>query len=243
MKIVVSGASSGIGKEICKFLLSKGHQVLALARRENLLKEFENDSSYAYLAVDLSVILPETGRIGSIDKPLNDTSPRYSKLKKAIADFGHVDILINNAGGLINLPFNKTASAQFVDQYKANVITAVNLIHACDPYLKDGSHVVNISSMGGFQGSSKYPGLAAYSAAKGALSILSECLAEEYKDKGVHVNALALGAVQTDMLKAAFPDVNGGASSAEMAKYISNFALSSGRLINGKVIPVALGNP
>jgi NAD(P)-dependent dehydrogenase (short-subunit alcohol dehydrogenase family) len=223
MNCIVSGASSGIGKEICKYLLSKGHKVLALARREEMLKELEGEEGYSYLAIDLS----------SSSSTLND----------AIKALGQVDILINNAGALINTPFKDSSPADFEQQYRSNVITAVNLVQAADPYLKQGSHIVNISSMGGFQGSSKYPGLAAYSTAKGALSILSECLAEEYKERGVSVNALALGAVQTDMLAAAFPGFDAGTKPAEMAKFIADFAIGSGSLMSGQVIPVAKGNP
>ncbi len=78
--------------------------------------------------------------------------------------------------------------------------------------------------MGGFQGSSKFPGLSAYSTAKGALSILTECLAVEFEEKKVSVNALALGAVQTDMLEKAFPEYKAPISPIEMAEYIENFA-------------------
>ncbi len=108
---------------------------------------------------------------------------------------------------------------------------------------KAGSHIVNISSMGGVQGSSKFPGLAAYSASKGAVSILTECMAEELKEEGVKVNALALGAVQTDMLAKAFPDYEAPLSAAEMAQYIGRFLIEGHLFYNGKVLPVSLNTP
>jgi len=223
MNCIISGASSGIGKEISKYLLSKGHKVLAISRREELLKQFEGKEGYSYVALDLST--------------------SSSILDRSLKAFGKVDIIINNAGALINRSFTDTTATDFIDQYQSNVITAVNLIQAADPYLKEGSHIVNISSMGGFQGSSKYPGLAAYSTAKGALSTLTECLAEEYKERKVSVNALALGAVQTDMLAAAFPGFDAGCTAEDMGKYVADFALDSGSLMSGQVIPVTKGNP
>lgn len=252
MNCIVSGASSGIGREVCKYLLSKGHKVLAIARREGLLKELEDEEGYSYLATDLSSLSSEALtskpstklRMNSVEMPAKeDSSSSSSSLIDTIATFGKVDIVINNAGALINKSFIDTTSEDFLGQYRSNVITAVNLVHACDPYIKEGSHIVNISSMGGFQGSSKYPGLAAYSAAKGALSILTECMAEEYKGRGVSVNALALGAVQTEMLAEAFPGFDAGTTPQEMAKFIADFAIGSGKLMSGQVIPVAKGNP
>jgi len=272
MNCIVSGASSGIGKEICKYLLSKGHNVLAIARREELLmslsKNVEQDDVKSEISPSASLInqdqkseigtaetesRPQSRSLSSVEgsdsaqlkilKADLSSEDSIPDIKEAIESLGKIDILINNAGALINRAFADTTSKDFIDQYKANVITAVNLIQACDSKLKVGSHIVNISSMGGFQGSSKYPGLAAYSAAKGALSILSECLAEEYQERKVSVNALALGAVQTEMLAEAFPGFDAGCSAEEMGKYIADFALSSGHLMSGKVIPVAFGNP
>ena len=80
------------------------------------------------------------------------------------------------------------------------------LIRVVIPFMKNDAHVVTISSMGGIQGSMKFAGLAAYSSSKGAVITLTELLAEEYKETGPQFNVLALGAVQTEMLKEAFPD-------------------------------------
>ena len=109
--------------------------------------------------------------------------------------------------------------------------------------MKSGSHVVTVSSMGGVQGSSKFPGLAAYSSSKGAVITLSELLAEEYKDKGIAFNVLALGAVQTEMLEEAFPGYEVPLSAAEMASYIANFSLTGNKFYNGKVLQVAATTP
>jgi NAD(P)-dependent dehydrogenase (short-subunit alcohol dehydrogenase family) len=103
--------------------------------------------------------------------------------------------------------------------------------------------VVSISSIGGIQGSVKFAGLSAYSSSKGALITLSELLAEEYKEKGIAFNVLAIGAVNTEMLQEAFPGYMAPISAVEMADYIFNFALTANQYQNGKVIQVSSSTP
>lgn len=225
MNVIVSGASSGIGRAVVERFLELDHQVLAIARRESRLKAISTSDQYTYMSADLC----EEGL--------------ESRIKSALSQWERVDILINNAGALINRPFMESSLSDFKQMYNSNVISAVNLIQSVESYLRAGSHIVNISSMGGVQGSSKYPGLSAYSSAKGGLSILTECIAEEFKEKQVSVNALALGAVQTEMLAEAFPGFDAGLSAEEMAGFIVDFALRSGKLMSGKVVEVARGNP
>jgi len=104
-------------------------------------------------------------------------------------------------------------------------------------------HVVNISSMGGVQGSVKFAGLSAYSSSKGALITLTELLAEEYKEHGPSFNVLALGAVQTEMLEEAFPGYKPPMLAIEMAEYIVDFSLNGQKYYNGKLLQVANSTP
>src|SRR5208282_5900863 len=99
--------------------------------------------------------------------------------------------------------------------------------------------IVNISSIGGVQGSAKFKGLSAYSSSKAALINITECLAEEFKERGIAVNCLALGSVQTEMFSAAFPSFEAALTAEEMANYISEFAVTGNKYFNGKVIPVS----
>lgn len=154
-----------------------------------------------------------------------------------------VDVLINNAGKLINKPFLQTTQSDFEAVYKVNVFGLANMIRTLLPKMNPSSHVVNISSMGGINGTSKFPGLAAYSSSKGAVSILTELLAEEFKETGPFVNALALGAVQTEMLSEAFPGLDVPMDAKTMAAYIAQFALTGHRFYNGKVLPVSNTTP
>jgi NAD(P)-dependent dehydrogenase (short-subunit alcohol dehydrogenase family) len=124
-----------------------------------------------------------------------------------------------------------------------NVIGVMQTIQACLPKFSPGSHIVNISSMGGFQGSAKFPGLSAYSTSKAAVVSLTELLAEELKESGIKINCLCLGAVQTEMLETAFPGYQAPLQPAEMAEFICDFALTAHRFMNGRIVPVSLTTP
>ena len=154
-----------------------------------------------------------------------------------------IDILINNAGFLVNKPFKETTLEDFQMVYSTNVFSVAMLIKNTIDFMESGSNVLNISSIGGIQGSLKFPGLSAYSSSKGALNILTEMLAEEYKDRGIHFNSLALGSVQTKMLEKAFPNFTASTSALEMAEYIYNFSTNGYKLMNGKVVSVSSTTP
>ena len=223
--VIITGTSRGIGFELAKQFANKGHQVLALSRNAGPLMQY-NHQNITVIAVDLSDTL------------------EVNKIKEFVKNnWKKVDILINNAGKLINKSFTELSSEDFLEVYKVNVFAVAELTKLMIPYLQQGSHVVTISSMGGIQGSMKFPGLAAYSSAKGAVITLSELLAEEYKKEQIAFNVLAIGAVQTEMLKEAFPDYQAPLSASEMAKYIFDFSLTGNQFYNGKVLQVSSSTP
>lgn len=156
---------------------------------------------------------------------------------------GTIDILINNAGSLINKPFSETTEEDLGEMLQSNVISHFRMIQNTIPLMQAGSHIVNIGSMGGFQGSVKFPGLSAYSASKAALHTLTECLAFELAENGIKVNCLALGSAQTEMLEAAFPGYQSPIMAFEMGKYVADFARTGQKFFNGKIIPVAVTTP
>ena len=223
--IVITGTSRGIGFELAKQFAENGHQVLALSRNTKPLSAINHENITA-LSVDISN---------------NDDLNKVTDFIKST--WGKVDILINNAGKLINKPFTEISSEDFLEVYKVNVFGVAEITKLMIPFLPKGSHVVTISSIGGIQGSLKFPGLAAYSSAKGAVITLSELLAEEYKERQIAFNVLALGAVQTEMLEEAFPGYQAPISASEMADYIYNFSLTGDKFYNGKVLQVSSSNP
>ena len=223
--IIITGTSRGIGFELAQQFANNNYNVLALSRNAEPLKKLAL-KNISTLSVDLSN-----------DNDLQKVTSFISENWKS------VDIVIHNAGKLINKPFNQLTTSDFLEVYKVNVFAVAELTRQLLPYLKKGSHVVNISSIGGVQGSMKFPGLAAYSSSKGALLTLTEMLAEEYKEEGISFNVLALGAVQTEMLDEAFPDYQAPVSSKEMADYIYNFALTGNKFYNGKILEVSSTTP
>ncbi len=233
--IVITGASSGIGFEaVLDLTANKDHQVIALARSADKLRKLHEIASS--LNHDGGKLYPAQFDIVYDNYP--DSLVPFIQSK-----FGTVDILINNAGALINKPFLESTAEDFAQMLQSNLIGHVNMIRHIVPLMTNGGHIVNISSMGGFQGSSKFPGLSAYSSSKGALSILTECLAEEFKDRNIQVNCLALGSSQTEMFEAAFPGVEAGTLAFEMGRYVAEFAQNGNKYYNGKVLPVANTTP
>jgi NAD(P)-dependent dehydrogenase (short-subunit alcohol dehydrogenase family) len=147
------------------------------------------------------------------------------------------------AGMLVAKDFVDISNAEARLMMETNFLGPASVIRIIKPLMPSGSHIINISSMGGFQGSSKYEGLSCYSASKAAIACLSECLAVEFTSSGIAVNCLALGAVDTEMFKEAFPGFKAPVTAKDMAEFISDFALTGHKFINGKVIPVAIANP
>ncbi|ADQ16036.1 SDR family oxidoreductase [Leadbetterella byssophila] len=233
MNIVVTGASSGLGFETALELSKKGeHRVVAISRNTDKLKRLLEIGRS--LNPDIQLIPVSFDLVNDDIKLLQDF---------IIRTLGSVDILINNAGQLINKPFMKTTSEEFLGLLQANVLSHFSISKALVPFMNKGAHILNIGSMGGYGGSVKFPGLSAYSASKGALHILTECMAVELQEYEIKVNCLALGSVQTEMLEEAFPGYTSPVMAFEMGEYVADFALNGSRFYNGKVLTVALTTP
>ncbi len=223
-RIIITGTSRGIGYELALQFANAGHEVLALSRKtQQALLQHENITC---LSVDLS-------KTEDLEQVGNFLSKSWTT----------VDAIVHNAGALLLKPFSETTIADFEKIYKVNVFAMAALTQIALPYLHNASHVVTISSMGGVQGTMKFAGLSAYSSSKGAVITLSELLSEEYKDRGIAFNVLALGSVQTEMLAEAFPGYQAPVSAAEMATYIFDFTLTGHKFYNGKVLPVSSTTP
>jgi len=234
MNIIITGASSGVGFEaVIELALSGKHKVLALARSQQKLERL----------LEIAHNLNPESKIHAV--AFDIVHDDYDSLQQFIAtNFDNqVDVLINNAGALVNKPFTELLEIDFVEMLQSNFIGHVRMIQGVIGLMPKGSHIVNIGSMGGFQGSVKFPGLSAYSASKAALHTLTECLAQEFLENDVKVNCLAIGSAQTEMLEKAFPGYESPVMAFQMGKYIADFAVSGHQFFNGKVLPVALTTP
>jgi len=243
MNILVTGASRGIGYNTALSLAAiEGNHVIAVSRDgkglELLKKQFASGDSAGKLSTF-------AGDIGSDDFLMT----LKIMLEKEISS---LQILINNAGYLKNAPFAELTSEDWKQIYDVNVFSPVNVIRTMLPLMKKSersessgfrSHIVNIGSIGGVQGSSKFSGLSAYSSSKGAMSVLTECLAEEFKSDHIAVNCLALGSVQTEMFLQAFPGFTAAKKPGEMGVFIGKFAMEGNLFYNGKVLPVSVSTP
>ena len=222
--IIITGTSRGIGFELVKLFAEEDHHVLSLSRNAGPVQRLKFSNVHA-IPFDL----------GNPDD--------YGQLTGFLEQWDTVDVLINNAGRLLNKPFLEITPKEFDDVYKVNVFGVAEMTKTVLPKMGKKGHVVTISSMGGVQGSVKFPGLSAYSSSKGAVITLTELWAEEFKETGPSFNVLALGAVQTEMLEEAFPGYLAPVTALEMATYIKEFALTGQKLYNGKLLQVSNSTP
>ncbi len=225
--IVIIGASTGIGKAlVLEAAKNDQFKVIAFARKTDLMeKSFQGLKNVSCQYLDLE----------------NINQAEFSSCLKLA---GPIDFLVNNAGYLVNKSFQEMDRNDMVKSYQVNTIGIMEITQLSIPHLNNNfSHIVNISSMGGFQGSAKFPGLTAYSSSKAAICSFTEVFAEEYKESNIKMNCLCLGAVQTQMLEEAFPGFVAEISPKDMATYIFDFVCKQGKFLNVKIIPVSLSTP
>jgi NAD(P)-dependent dehydrogenase (short-subunit alcohol dehydrogenase family) len=235
MNVVVTGASRGIGYQIVQSLAKAGVlKIIGISRNYKQLCQLKEICSQ----LSMTEFIP----LAYDFQQITAAEPQLAGMIKQ--HFNHIDILINNAGTMVSKPFENITFDEINRVFNVNYVGPALLIKYLLPLLRAGqAHVVNITSMGGYQGSIKFKGLSHYSASKAALAVLTECLAEEYKTEGLVFNALALGAVQTEMLAEAFPNFKAPVSAEQMGEFIANFAMNGKTFFNGKVLPVSLSTP
>lgn len=227
-QILITGASRGIGYETAKYLAEQECNVIIAARSEEKLQALADQYPAYITAITMDITDEEN----------------HQKLISYLDQNGQkLSGIIHNAGLLINKPFKELTKDDWQHQLDVNVTAPALLTKNLLPFLNNESHILNIGSMGGFQGSAKFPGLTGYSVAKGGLSILTECLGAELADEDISCNCLCLGAVQTEMLENAFPGMQAPVNPDTMGKYIGDFVLTGHQFYNGKVLPVALMDP
>jgi len=232
-KVIITGASRGIGFELVQKYAEAGHEVLALSRNSDRLEQLKEACLKLNPKAQVHIL--------SFDLAKEDMALQLMPFIESC--FQHVDILINNAGALVAKPFTEISAEELERIYRVNVLSVFKLTQELIPKFSNNAHIVNISSVGGVQGSVKFSGLSAYSSSKAALVALTECLAEEYKETDLAFNCLALGAVQTEMLEEAFPGYQAPTSAKDMAAYIFDFSMSGQNFYKGKVLNVSKSTP
>ncbi|MBL7925174.1 MAG: SDR family oxidoreductase [Bacteroidia bacterium] len=228
---LVTGASSGIGYETALALaLEEQNKVIAVSRNAGKLQQLREASGNK---IETHLFDLDGGNFNEL----------YTRLEQS--GLKHLHGLVHNAGFLVNRSYADITREELEQCYRVNVFAPFLLSQCLLPLLKaaGSAHIVHISSIGGVQGSVKFPGLSAYSSSKGALAVLSECLATELAPEKIKVNCLALGAVQTEMLSMAFPGYEAPLQAHDMGTFVSWFVVNGHRFFNGKILPVALSTP
>jgi 3-oxoacyl-[acyl-carrier protein] reductase len=237
MNILITGAGRGIGFASVKEFASRGnHLIIALSRNSSRINELAGICNKLY----------PTSKVYPYCMDLESGKNEFIALRDFVVNsLGHLDILLNNAGYLVNKPFDSLDTEDERKMWSINYLAPSILSRLLLPIIgiKGKGHVVNISSMGGVQGSVKFPGLSSYSASKSALATLTECLAEEYKASDIAFNCIALGAVQTEMLEEAFPGYKANMNAEEFSVYLADFCLKGMYFCNGKILPYSLSQP
>ena len=223
---IITGASGGIGFELVNRFLNSGWRVIAISRNSKELEKIKSEHM-VLLKADISI------------------KQERERIEKICSTFSDINIVINNAGAFLKKDFLLITEEELSNIFNVNIFAPFHLIQKLIPILNttNRAHIVNIGSMGGFQGSVKFSGLTAYSSSKFAIAGLTELLAEEFKNENISFNCLAIGAAQTKMLEKAFPGYQAPVSGKEMADFIFNFATQQSKFINGKVIPVSVTTP
>lgn len=225
--VLIIGASRGIGRElVLNFSNDPSIKVIALSRNLEAMQNSFDSEKVEMHSFNL------------------ESTNRKEQLAEILANYKELDFVINNAGRLVNKPFLELTQEDIRLCYEVNVMSVMECMQVVVPKMLDrGGHIVNISTMGGFQGTVKFPGLAAYSTSKAALVSFTELFAEEFKESKIKMNCLCLGAAQTEMLEEAFPGYKAPLSAKQMGEFIADFTRKSHHYMNGKVIPVSLTTP
>ena len=185
--VLVTGASSGIGRAAAKLFAEKGDTVIAVARREKKLQELRDEAGSA-----AGPIKPHPADVTEVSQ--------VDRLTSSVAEaFGNIDVLVNAAGITKNGTIADTGLADWDRMMDINVRSVFYLMQKCVPYMHaNKGNIVNVSSVAGTR---SFPNVLSYCVSKAALDQLTRCAALELAPRGIRVNAVNPGVVVTDLHK------------------------------------------
>ncbi|MER2520138.1 MAG: SDR family oxidoreductase [Bdellovibrionales bacterium] len=185
LKVIVTGASSGIGRAAAELFLKNGHHVALVARRQkNLVNIVEWSKAH-------------TGRAFPIVADLSSKEGRELAIAEAVKSLGQVDVLVNSAGIIRSGKLADTSLESWNEMLEINLTSVFDMMRLCLPHLeKSKGNVVNISSVTGLR---SFPGILSYSVAKAGIDQLTRCAALEWAPLGIRVNAVNPGVVVTEL--------------------------------------------
>jgi NADP-dependent 3-hydroxy acid dehydrogenase YdfG len=180
----ITGASTGFGRMLAEEVLKSGGKVIATAR--NLDKVTDLEAKYPGAAKALALDVTDVGQVDSA-------------VTQAYAQFGQVDVLVNNAGYGVAGAIEEVSEAEFMPMFETNVFGLLQVTRAFLPHLRKqrSGHILNLSSIGGVVAG---PGIGLYNATKFAVEGISEALAAEVAPLGIRVTIIEPGPFRTDFL-------------------------------------------
>jgi NAD(P)-dependent dehydrogenase (short-subunit alcohol dehydrogenase family) len=180
----ITGASTGFGRVLAEEVLRTGGKVIATARNVDKVADLEDQ-------------YPETAKALRLD--VTDAGQVESAVTQSFAHFGHVDVLVNNAGYGVAGAVEEVSEAEFMPMFETNVFGLLKVTRAFLPHLRRqrSGHILNLSSIGGLIGG---PGIGMYNATKFAVEGISEALAAEVAPLGIRVTIIEPGPFRTDFL-------------------------------------------
>ncbi|MDG4594339.1 MAG: SDR family NAD(P)-dependent oxidoreductase [Candidatus Contendobacter sp.] len=206
----ITGGGRGIGAATAEALARKGARVIVASRTE------------AELRATVAQLRAAGLDAASITLDVADDAAVDAAFARIIAEQGRLDILVNNAAILLSGPFAEMAMTDWDRVLAVNLRGAVSCARQAFRLMRErGGTIVNVSSLGGVPGTEKFPGYAAYTVSKFALTGLTEALAAEGREHRIRVNAVAPGAVDTAMLRQAAPHLRTRTGPADVAKVIA----------------------
>ena len=207
---LITGGGRGIGAATAEALARKGARVIVASRTE------------AELATTVMQLRAAGLSAWSLKLDVADGAAVDAAFARIAAEQGRLDLLVNNAAILLSGPFAEMAMADWDQVLAINLRGAVLCARQAFRLMRErGGAIVNVSSLGGVPGTEKFPGYAAYTVSKFALTGLTEALAAEGREHNIRVNAVAPGAVDTAMLRQAAPHLRTRTGPADVAKVIA----------------------
>ena len=183
--LLITGAGRGLGAVLAREALSAGHRVIATGRKPELVEQALGGAKENLLVLQLDITNPEE---------------TLTVVEKAIQKFGHIDVLINNAGNFYAGYFEELTSEEIHAQFETNLFGAMNITRAVLPGMRarKQGHIMSISSIAGLVGQEF---TVAYSASKFAVEGWMEALRYDLKPFGIHTTVIEPGYFRTELLE------------------------------------------
>ena len=225
---IITGASRGIGRAAAFELARQGADVVLAARDAHALD------------AGASAIREQGQQALAIPTDVADEQSVERLVSTTVGAFGHVDLVINSAGALVNRPLADLDAASWDHVLAVNLRGTFLMCREAFRHMipRQGGVIINVSSLSGVPGVEKFPGLSAYNASKYGVAGLTEILAVEGRPHGIRVLAVSPGAVDTEMLRQAAPHLTPGMTPDDLARILAWLAGPDARHLSGVNLPI-----